>query len=562
MSTHVHVGVNHAGVVPHAVHAHAIMHVVIVLTALVTEFEERLVREVAALAHVGQVTVCVVEPRTGLIARAALWRARVERAVARAKLHRVTPSALAACANATTPVAIHAVSRRHAHADIASLAPTAVLNLSGSAIAAATPDTYELWWDAVQPQGLGIAHAWSVPPHEITVTRLDPVSHIRRVVERSVLTRTPGNEAADRQNAASRSLALIVRVLSRAFAENASNVSDARAEVPETDTGMADAAAPSAGFGPDVRAALGGVLRAAVAAATSVLSAIGRRASRPFWRVDAWELRYRTNTTAFVANQASITADGFRAYRAPFDTFYADPIAFAHNGIDAVFMEEYPYALGRGVISCAVLGDDGALGAPREIMRQSYHLSYPFVFSAGERVYMIPESSGSRTVELYECDGFPYAWHHKRTLLTHISITDATLHFDGSLWWMFATVGEQGSYAWDELHLFMADAPDGDWMAHPRNPVKCDAASARPAGPLFRRGDQLMRPAQDCSESYGGAVNLCRVDVLSPTDFRETVVGRVPPSLFDGMNGLHTLTATNRLEVVDVRPRRRFRVGG
>src|SRR5207253_8229013 len=52
----------------------------------------------------------------------------------------------------------------------------------------------------------------------------------------------------------------------------------------------------------------------------------------------------------------------------------------------------------------------------------------------------------------------------------------------------------------DELHLFHAERLTGDWQPHPRNPVKSDARSARPAGSLFVRDGALYRPAQVRSE--------------------------------------------------------------
>jgi hypothetical protein len=124
---------------------------------------------------------------------------------------------------------------------------------------------------------------------------------------------------------------------------------------------------------------------------------------------------------------------------------------------------------------------------------------------------------------------------------------------------MFVTVGDEGSYSWDELHLFMAETPLGPWLPHRGNPVKCDVHSTRPAGPLFLRHGSLIRPTQDCSQRYGGAITLCEVEILTPDCFQERVVGSIQPDLIPGSDGLHTLTATERIEVIDVRKPRRFR---
>ena len=105
----------------------------------------------------------------------------------------------------------------------------------------------------------------------------------------------------------------------------------------------------------------------------------------------------------------------------------------------------------------------------------------------------------------------------------------------------------------------MADSPSGEWTAHPNNPVKRDSRTARPAGPLFMQDGRLIRPTQDCSAAYGGAVVLCEVKILTPTAFEEQEIAHLAPELFGNCVGLHTLSATSRLEVIDLRPKLRWR---
>ena len=110
----------------------------------------------------------------------------------------------------------------------------------------------------------------------------------------------------------------------------------------------------------------------------------------------------------------------------------------------------------------------------------------------------------------------------------------------------------------DELHLFFATELTGPWRPHRANPVVATVRSARPAGRLFHDGPRLIRPSQDCSDGYGGAIVLNRVDVLSNQEYRETVIGRVEPTWLPWLSGTHTLNVLNSLEVIDgrrLRPR-------
>jgi hypothetical protein len=84
-----------------------------------------------------------------------------------------------------------------------------------------------------------------------------------------------------------------------------------------------------------------------------------------------------------------------------------------------------------------------------------------------------------------------------------------------------------------------------------RNPVKIDVRSTRPAGSLFRRAGRLVRPSQDCSASYGGALTLCEVTRLSRADYAEVELEKLLPGWLPSNLGFHTLSSSARLEVID-----------
>jgi hypothetical protein len=62
----------------------------------------------------------------------------------------------------------------------------------------------------------------------------------------------------------------------------------------------------------------------------------------------------------------------------------------------------------------------------------------------------------------------------------------------------------------------------------------------------------LIRPAQDCSRSYGSAITLNRIVALTPTEFREETVARIDPDP-DGPypHGIHTLSFVGESMLVD-----------
>ncbi len=547
------------------------MHIAIVFAASqLTDKDEQLVRAVAALPRVETVTLFAVGEERSFVAGLEKLRATVERGVVRASnpvcdirslaAHNVLIGAdevngvfptLGAVAGRSVNQSQVSVASRGVNYSTAAVAPgegihslnavaDRIVNLSG--VALLMPETnatevLELWFDGTRAKSLGIARATNKPPHDIVVSVWRHGDLQPAVVERSVLTLTPGTPAGDRRNAASRAIALILRAL-------------AQPAIARGDQWNAS---------PRSRSLIGAAAGAAAAIAGTVIDAVLRRTTRPLARNDAWEIQYRTDPTSFVANTTSFNSIGFKRYRSDYQRFVADPIVIEHDGIHALFFEEYPHTTRVGFISCATLQHDGTLSDSKPVVKQPYHLSYPFVFKHSDTVFMIPESSANKSVDLYRCTSFPYEWEFQQTLLSDISLTDATVHWDGQRWWLFATAGEFGAYSWDELHLYMADSPTGPWVAHPRNPVKCDPRSARPAGQLFQRDGCWLRPTQDCAKTYGGGINLCEIRTLSPTDFDEVEVDSLSPRQIDGMEGLHTLSATSRLEVIDVRPKLRWR---
>jgi hypothetical protein len=92
----------------------------------------------------------------------------------------------------------------------------------------------------------------------------------------------------------------------------------------------------------------------------------------------------------------------------------------------------------------------------------------------------------------------------------------------------------------------------GRWVAHPLNPFVSAARRARPAGrPFIDHRGSLIRPSQDCSDSYGRAILFNRVEVLTETDYRETTIGRLERDWRRGNLGTHTYSRSEHWEAVD-----------
>ncbi|RVU20581.1 glucosamine inositolphosphorylceramide transferase family protein [Methylobacterium oryzihabitans] len=267
----------------------------------------------------------------------------------------------------------------------------------------------------------------------------------------------------------------------------------------------------------------------------------------PHWRV-GWrplsgEADFTGRTGQVPGGYAVLPDDGRR--------YYADPFVLAEAGRRFLFVEEYGYAGGKGLISAAEIGPDGRIGTPRPVIEEAHHLSYPFVFAHAGAHYMIPESSSCRRVELYRATRLPDRWERVAILLDGIAASDVTLTRMRGTWWMFAGTHPWQSSVRDTLSLFSAPDLLGPWTPHPQNPVVVDLRAARPGGALYRKGGHLWRPAQDATGGYGSALSLCRIDRLTPTEYRQSLETVLRPGGPWATAGLHTLNRGGGIEVID-----------
>ncbi len=288
-------------------------------------------------------------------------------------------------------------------------------------------------------------------------------------------------------------------------------------------------------------------------AGTRILATKAERAlSRMLGRAPQWSVAWRASDAGAPLPDGVLDLNGWMTLSDDGQRYYADPFPAEAEGRRFVFVEEYPYASERGIISVAEIGADGrALSAPQPVLDTGFHLSYPQVFSEGGVVYMLPEAAASGRLTLYRAERFPDRWVAVADLLSG-RVHDATLLKTDDGYWLFATTdGDRGS-SWDQLCLWHAAALLGPWTAHAANPVLIDAGAARPGGAIMAAEGALWRPVQDCRAGYGAALGLARIETLTRADFRQGAARRVLPPARGGYSGLHTFNRAAGLEAVDV----------
>ncbi len=264
-----------------------------------------------------------------------------------------------------------------------------------------------------------------------------------------------------------------------------------------------------------------------------------------------WRIGWRRVAQSGVRDDFRLSLDAYRWLPNDKDRWYADPFVRWHDGVHHVLCEDFVEREGKGVISAFTIAADGTLSKPVVVLERPHHLSYPFLFEHEGHVFMMPELSANRTVDIYRAARFPDRWVHHATILADVAVDDATLVLHGDRWWLFAGSRHWQSTCWDALSLYHGPSPFGPFQPHPFNPVVVDARSARPAGAMEVRNGVLWRPAQDCTDGYGSGMTLCRVDALSGDAYRQSAVVSVKAARGSLVKGVHTLNYAAGLEVID-----------
>jgi hypothetical protein len=206
-------------------------------------------------------------------------------------------------------------------------------------------------------------------------------------------------------------------------------------------------------------------------------------------------------------------------------SFVADPFMIRKGNAWYLFMEIMNAQTGLGEIGLVTSNDGIKWKYQQVVLREKYHLSYPFVFEYEGEYYMVPETINANAVRLYKAGDFPYQWQHVANLLEG-QYADPTLFQYNNRWWMFAA---SSPYEFNTLNLFHSGKLTGPYSEHPKSPViDQNNRQARPAGRINLKGGKLIRLCQDCYPIYGSRVRAFEITELTTGNYSEKELPESP----------------------------------
>ena len=233
---------------------------------------------------------------------------------------------------------------------------------------------------------------------------------------------------------------------------------------------------------------------------------------------------------------------------------WADPFICEEKKVNYIFFENNDLLLNKGKISCGIIKDNKVIGV-KDILNLNYHLSYPFIWKSKKDIFLIPESSQNKSIQIWKSTSFPYKWKLFKTIFKNEYCCDTTIIKDiNNNNWLFTNKSnDQTNDPNNELYIYKMIGNFDKFIPHKLNPVVTDCRTARNAGSLNLK-NMMLRPSQiNNSLGYGLGLNINRITSLSLDDFKEITIKKIYPYKKTNASGLHHICNTQSKIVVDIR---------
>ena len=234
-------------------------------------------------------------------------------------------------------------------------------------------------------------------------------------------------------------------------------------------------------------------------------------------------------------------SSGLEIIEPPGNKSYADPFLFG----DYLFFEEFDQL--KGIISCIKITNGQFKGSnkfdfsePIKVLEQPYHLSYPYIFEDKGSIYMVPETLGSNTIEIYRAKEFPYKWELLSIIMKGVASADTNIIWHDKKYYLFSTF-----HGDNNLEIHKAYSLFDKWTLSTRQQI----VNSRNAGNIFEYQGKLIRPVQNSTKELYGYGIIFREITVDP--YTEKEIHRINPDWMEGLLGTHTFNFNDKYVVID-----------
>jgi len=223
-------------------------------------------------------------------------------------------------------------------------------------------------------------------------------------------------------------------------------------------------------------------------------------------------------------------------------SFVADPFIVKDSNKYYLFMEvKSKRKRDIGEIGVAVGDNLKNLKYQKIVLKENFHLSYPYVIKENGNFYMIPESGENRDLRVYKAYNFPYEWKLEKIIFEDKRLADPTLVYYNNKWWLFVTNMENNS-----LEIYYASSLIDNFTPHKKNPFYVnDNSKNRNGGRIFIDDGKIYRFTQNCENYYGEKVDMYEIIKLNENEFEEKFIKTILAPSKNGWN-------SNQMHNIDI----------
>ena len=222
--------------------------------------------------------------------------------------------------------------------------------------------------------------------------------------------------------------------------------------------------------------------------------------------------------------------------------FLADPNALIlPDGKAEIYAESFDFKSFKGKIVCARPAiQDFESACFKPAVNLSTHLSYPQVISWEKEEFLFCENWEKGGIPVFNRPDPSLPWTYKTTIFEGQRVVDPTPLFHQGIWYLFYTL--QNDHPNQCLRMAYSTDLLSGWRSHGQALIHNNKIGARPAGSVFKLPDgRLIRPGQDCSNTYGGGIALYEIKELTTSTYCEELIRVIKPQAGKWQMGLHTI---------------------
>ena len=238
--------------------------------------------------------------------------------------------------------------------------------------------------------------------------------------------------------------------------------------------------------------------------------------------------------------------------------YLGDPFLFKKGNENFLFAEEFDLKEKKGhIVSFQLSNYNNSYIRQGTVLKEKFHLSFPYIFKDNKKIYMIPESSENNDVRLYECLKFPFKWKLKKILFKNIKAVDTIAFKKRNIWFLITTTAINSSDQFNKIDIFYSvkGLLTNDWIRNRSSLTQFNNKNVRNAG-LVKIKNDLFRINQIPSfNNYGHKIQINKIININKNIYEEKKIKEISINFFNNRKiyGTHHLSINNEFIAYDIK---------